>query len=46
MTLTEARVAVQAHTAAVDRQADKVDELSDDLNAVRDQLIRTEAKMG
>ena len=46
VTLTEATVAVRAHTAAVDRQADKVDELSDGLNAVRDQLIRIEAKMG
>lgn len=43
--ITEAMAVVRAHTAAVDRQADKIDGLAEGVDKLRDELIRASARM-
>ena len=43
--VTEGMAVVRAHTAAIDRQTDRIDQLADGMGLLRDQLIRIEGKI-
>lgn len=45
VTITEAMAVVRAHTAAIDRQSDKIDQLADGVDKLRDQLVYVAANM-
>lgn len=43
--ITRGMATVRAHTSAVDRQSDRIDQLADGVDKLRDQLIYIAAKM-